>query len=442
MLGSTLIGFILTNSYYHLFAKSENDEKNAEIAREITDYIETTPDLDLEDYLSTLGNIGYQLYAVSESGYSRYIGGHFKSGDLPESTLEEVFNGEIYHGMRDFPNQSFMTGFFSNHLTNTVGVPFTYQGENYGLFLRPNIDLLFSDVHTILAGLIVTMAVLSLIAMLFFAKQLIRPITQLTDATKLISQEKYDLLLNISRRDEIGQLATSFNQMARQLSEIDRSRKEFISNVSHDFQSPLLTIQGYSELLKSPSLTEAERMDYASIIEAETKRLSILTKQLLLLSSLDQPSHRLSKSAFALDEQLKGLSRKYVWLIQDAGIEVYYKTASVKYFGDESLLETVWDNLFTNAIKYNKPNGSIEVELTEEDGNILVSFRDTGIGIKEEELPHLFERFYRADSSRTKEGTGLGLSIVKQIVGLHGGSIELSSQFGKGTAFLVRLPKQ
>src|SRR5690606_2748407 len=138
----------------------------------------------------------------------------------------------------------FMAGMFANELENTVGLPFQYKGESYGLFLRPNIALLVTEIHIIFAGMIISMAVISLLAMLLFAKRLIHPITQLTEATKQISQEKYDHLLEIDRRDEIGQLAESFNEMTKKLQENDQSRKEFISNVSHDFQSPLLNIQG------------------------------------------------------------------------------------------------------------------------------------------------------------------------------------------------------
>ena len=344
--------------------------------------------------------------------------------------------------MKGFPSQTFMHGMFANELENSVGIPFHYNGENYGLFLRPNIELLVTEVHIIFIGMIVSMGLINLLAMLVIAKKIIRPIAQLTEATKQISRERYDLLLEVNRKDEIGQLAKSFNTMTKQLQENDQSRKEFISNVSHDFQSPLLNIQGYTDLLKSPSITEEERLSYMSRIETEAKRLSLLTNQLLLLTSLDQSNRRIKRSLFSLDQQLKSLSQKYYWRLEELGIELFYKTTPVQFHGDASLLETVWDNLFTNALKYNKPNGSIHIELEHFRDYVTILFKDTGIGIKEDELPHVFDRFYRADASRSKEGTGLGLTIVNQIVGMHHGRIQISSVLGEGTEIRIMLPKR
>ncbi|WP_159881562.1 sensor histidine kinase [Paenibacillus puerhi] len=438
---STMVAFFMANMYYYQVTEELNDQKHVAIAQEITQYIETNKHVNLEHYLSTLGQVGYQFYVASESGYSQFFGSEFVVKDLPESTKLSVFSGNIYHGMIEFPSYIFMSGMFANELANTVGVPFKYEGESYGLFLRPNIELLVTEVHIIFAGMIVSMAAISLLAMLIVAKRLIRPITQLTEATKQISEGKYNHMLEIDRKDEIGQLAESFNEMTKQLQENDQSRKEFISNVSHDFQSPLLNIQGYADLLNAQTIREEERFAYSSVIQTEAKRLSVLTKQLLLLTSLDQSSRRLKWEFFSLDEQLKSLSQKYLWRIEERGIELYYKLSPVLYQGDRSLLETVWDNLFTNALKYNKPNGSIQIELEDCGPYVAIQFKDTGIGIREDELPHVFDRFYRADASRTKEGTGLGLTIVKQIVELHEGSIQVSSELGGGTHVAITLPK-
>ncbi|WP_418301778.1 ATP-binding protein [Lysinibacillus fusiformis] len=439
MIGSLCLGFLATNTYYHQVVKEKNDTKNVVIAQGIAQYIETAKPEDLNNYFMTLGEIGYQIYVTNgEEGH--FFGGKYRDKTLSESVVERVLNGEVYHGMRDFPKETFVTGFFANELINTIGVPFTYENQSYALFVRPDIRLLFSEVHTLLGGLMLVMIVLSLLAMLLFAKALIRPITKLTAATQQLAHEKFDTVLDIDRNDELGQLATSFNIMTEKLQENDRMRKEFISNVSHDFQSPLLNIQGYVDLLKNPLLKEKERQEYAAIIELETKRLSTLTKQLLLLTSLDQSTRIVKRERYQLDEQLKESVRKYRWQMEEAQLQITYKLEQVIFNGDAGLLQNVWDNLLTNAIKYNVEGGQIHLYLQQKPTSLAILVEDNGIGMTADQLAKVYDRFYRADTSRTKQGTGLGLAIVKQIVELHGGTVHIESTVNAGTKVYIDLP--
>src|SRR5699024_1076708 len=162
-----------------------------------------------------------------------------------------VLNGDVYHGMADLPKETFVTGLFADELANTVGVPFTFKDNDYALFLRPNIKMLFTEIHYLLGGLFIGMGVISLLAMLIVAKMLVNPITKLTTATKKVSREQFLVDLPTNRHDEIGELAQSFEKMTDELREADNMRKQFISNVSHDFQTPLLNIKGYTDLLKN-----------------------------------------------------------------------------------------------------------------------------------------------------------------------------------------------
>lgn len=443
MVISGLVAFLTVNTYYHQQLKGQNDEKNMTIARSVASFIESNEGFDLIAYLQTQSAVGYKLYVVNEQGEEAFYGEPFREKNLSWKVVEQVLNGEVYHGMRDLPSETFVTGFFANESANTVGVPFTYEGETYALFLRPDIKMLFTEVHYILGGMVLVMAVISLLSMLMVAKKLIDPITKLTLATQKVGEEQFSGTLDINSKDEIGQLANSFQRMTEKLGENDRIRKEFISDVSHDFQSPLLNIKGYAELLLDEELSEETRKGYANVIQSETERLSSLTKQLLLLTSLDQLSSPLVKKTFNLGEQLKETIRKYRWLLEEKEMSLSMDLDEVHFVGDPAFLEKVWENLVLNALKYTEAGGSIDIELTEQAHQVTVRVGDSGIGMDEIALGRIFDRFYRADDSRTQEtgGTGLGLSIVQQVVKLHGGTIDVASQKGEGTTFTVALPK-
>ena len=301
--------------------------------------------------------------------------------NLPTASVEQVLDGQLYHGMRDLKAETFMTGFFSDELANTVGIPFTYGGETYALFMRPDLKLLFTEVHFLLGGMVVVMAIVSLLSMLIVAKKLIEPITKLTAAAKRVGEEKFNGSLDINRRDEIGQLAQSFRRMTEKLSENDRIRKEFISDVSHDFQSPLLNIKGYANLLMDDELPEQERKNYAKVIQSETERLSSLTKQLLLLTSLDQLESPLKPVVFSLDAQIKEVIRKQRWLLEEKQMALVMELDEVLLKGDPAFLEKVWENLLSNALKYTKASGEIDIRLSDGTDDVKVAIRDNGAGI-------------------------------------------------------------
>jgi len=443
MLVSGLLAFLAMNTFYHQKLKGQNDEKNMNIAKSIGKFIEEEKNLDIEKYFETQAATGYKLYVVNESKQAALYGEEFRLNNLAIESVNKVLAGEVYHGMRDLPDETFVTGFFSDELENTVGVPFKYNGKNYALFLRPDVKMLFTEVHYLLGGMVLVMAIVSLIAMLIVAKEMIEPITKLTIATQKVGEEKFTGTLHINRRDEIGQLAKSFQRMTEKLGENDRIRKEFISDVSHDFQSPLLNIKGYSELLIESNLPEESQRNYANVIRSETERLSLLTKQLLLLTSLDQLSTPFERKEFRLDEQLKEIIRKSRWLLEEKELTLSMDIEEVQIIGDPAFLEKVWENLLSNALKYTDNGGIIEIELIDKDDYVEIIVQDNGIGIAEENLSRVFDRFYRADNSRTQQiaGTGLGLAIVQQVIKLHGGNVSVTSEKGKGTRFTVNLPK-
>ncbi|WP_431028836.1 ATP-binding protein [Lysinibacillus sp. LZ02] len=442
LLCSIGIGFILANMVYYTFTKEKIDAQQVETAEEVTRILLYMHEShhSMDEYLTSVGLLGYQLVIISEGGQYQYYGASFSDQEMPEEALTTVFDGEIYQGMQDFKSRFSMMAHFSNKLHNTVGIPFEMNGEKYGLFLRQDNKTLFSDFHMVLVGFVFTIAVVSIMGVVWMTRQLIRPITQLTEATKAVSNEDFDYALDITRKDELGQLAESFHSMQRQLADNDEARKAFISNVSHDFQSPLMNIQGYADLLQDEKVSDVERMEYSAIIDRESKHLSNLTKQLLLLTSLDQVAYPLKTKEVRIDEQLREVLRKYQWRLNEQEMELSYKLEETTAIVDEELLVNVWDNLLSNAIKYTDAGGTIFISCRRVGAMLEVVFKDTGVGMTAEACEQVFERFYRVDEARKKDGTGLGLAIVKQIISLHNGTIRVESVLGEGSTFTIIMP--
>ncbi len=444
LLSSMVIAFALANVVYFTFTKEKVDQQNVAVAEEIVSSIEQSHNYKeaVVGYLDTIAKLGYQIVLVDENGDKSFFGETFSDLSLSNKAVQTVLNGDVYHGMRTFSDRLMMSH-FSNKLENTVGAPLQMEGESYGLFLRPTNKMLFSDMHMVIAGFVITIAVVSILGVILMARKLIRPITQLKEATKAVANENYDFELRISRKDELGQLAQSFHIMQKQLAHNDEARKTFINNVSHDFQSPLMNIQGYAELLQSNQLNQEDYQEYAGIIDREARHLSSLTKQLLLLTSLDQASYPLKRRKVCIDQQLKEVIRKIQWLLEEKGIELSYQFDNCYIVADEELLLNVWENLLSNALKYTNEGGRIQIACRANQGYVEVIIRDTGIGIPKEYQEEIFERFYRVDEARKKkDGTGLGLAIVKEIVELHGGKISIESKPGEGSTFKVTLPQE
>lgn len=439
---SLVLGIVLTNVYYLSFTKQQTTEQNLERAEEIVSTLEQMHGdaTSLAPFLQSVANLGYQLVLDDGTGNLLSFGKPFSELALTDEASRVATEGSTYLG-EDSNLSFFMTSHFANRLTNTVGVPFEVDGEQYGLFLRPDLSLLSSDIHTLLLAFLVSIAVVNLAGMLWMAKQLTKPIGLLQQATEEVANDNYSHAIPTERSDEIGKLTESFNQMIERLRENDAARKTFITNVSHDLQSPLLNIQGYAEQMKQTLPIDSESVQHAKIIQQEALRLSVLAKQLLLLSSLDQPSYQLKKETYSLDSQLKRIVSHCRWRLEEKELELSFKLPPTLVTADQELLDTVWDNLLTNAIKYSHVGDSLSLAIHQDDSFVNVHIQDSGIGISAEDLPRITERFYRADPSRHEEGTGLGLAIVEEIIKRHGGTTTIESTLEEGTTVLVRLPK-
>ncbi|QUH25743.1 HAMP domain-containing sensor histidine kinase [Serpentinicella alkaliphila] len=268
----------------------------------------------------------------------------------------------------------------------------------------------------------------------------IKRILKLNSATKEVAKGNFDIQIENHSNDEIGQLTDNFNKMTRELRSIEYLRKDFITSVSHEFKTPLASIQGFAKLLQKGNLSEDEVKDYTNIIVEESARLSNLSSNILKLSKLENQVILEKRSKFSLDEQM----RKSILLLEHEwskkNIEFDIELDSVDYSGDEELLQQVWINIINNAIKFSNENGKIRLRLRERGTFIQVIVEDNGIGMKEETLNRIFEKFYQGDESHSHEGNGLGLPLVKRILDLCGGSIKVESGINEGSIFIVELP--
>lgn len=250
------------------------------------------------------------------------------------------------------------------------------------------------------------------------------------------------LLYPIPANPVVSELANSVNQMALELNQMEHMRQEFISNVSHEIQSPLTSIRGFAQALHDEHLSVEERDHYLAIIETESIRLSRMTDNMLKLASLEAEHVRVEPKSYRLDKQIRTLILAYEpqWTAKTLDIDVSLE--EVEVLADEDLLSQVWSNLLHNSIKFTPESGRVYVEAHRQGGTVECRITDTGIGIPEEAQAHIFERFYKADASRerSREGSGLGLAIAQKIVELHQGTIGVASQAGAGTTLIVSLP--
>ena len=270
----------------------------------------------------------------------------------------------------------------------------------------------------------------------------LRPFRELTNATQEIAAGNFDVRIKLKGPIEVEKLGESFNTMAKELGSIETLRSDFVSNVSHEFKTPIVSIKGFAKLLKKDTLSEESRKEYLDIIIKESERLSQLAGNVLLLSKLENQSFAEELEDFSLDEQIRRaiLVLEPVWKKKPIVFNV--ELEPVIYNASEELLQQVWINLFSNAVKFSNPGGEVAVALYKEDETITVKVSDTGIGMDAETAKHLFDKFYQGDQSHATEGNGLGLSLVKRIVDICGGSVQVESELGKGSTFFVTLPGQ
>ena len=245
--------------------------------------------------------------------------------------------------------------------------------------------------------------------------------------------------LNVEKGGPFKGVYSNFNRMSAELQGVQTLRKDFIDQFSHEFKTPIMSINGFATLLLEEKVSEEERRQYLSIIASESERLADLSSSTLLLAGLESQRFVLNKEPYALDEQIRQCVILMAPQWTKKALDLSAELDPVIYKGNADLMKQVWINLLSNAIKFTPEHGEISVCLKESGGTIAVAVSDTGKGMSSEETARAFEKYYQGDPSRSSKGLGLGLAIAKRIVELCDGRIEAHSSLGEGSVFTVYL---
>lgn len=283
--------------------------------------------------------------------------------------------------------------------------------------------------------------VIAVIATHFLSKMFFDPIKILREGMQKIADGNFDTRLETkSTSDEIQEVFAGFNMMAQELGSTEILQTDFVSNVSHEFKTPINAIEGYTMLLQSTENIDEVESEYIEKILFNTRRLSSLVSNILLLSKLENQSIQTGQERYSLDEQIREdiLALEAAWAPKN--IEFDVDLDSVVYLGNKNIMHHVWSNLLSNAIKFSSDGGTIKMRLQKKDRKVIFVLEDQGPGLSEEAQRHLFDKFYQADTSHKEEGNGLGLALVKNILSLCGGEISAENIVEGGCRFTVTLP--
>ena len=307
------------------------------------------------------------------------------------------------------------------------------------------IDEMIGIMNKVLALAAAVLLLLSGILAFFMSRNLTRPVNKLTAAAEDIEKGNLDSRVDIRSSDELGALGRTFNKMAERLQKTERLRKEIIENVSHELRTPLSIIKGYAETIRDVTGDNKTKRDgQLDIISQESDRLGVLVDDILDYSQIQSGLMELDVTAFDISEMIRDIIRKYEVVLGESGMRIIFSgAAAAAVKGDRVRIEQVLQNLIKNAINYSPEGKDIEIKVVDLDSRARVKVSDQGVGIPEDELEFIWDRYYRTKGIKKRKiyGSGLGLSIVKSILEAHGAAYSVESREGSGTTFWFELDK-
>lgn len=279
-----------------------------------------------------------------------------------------------------------------------------------------------------------------MIATRFILKRFLEPIKTLGEAMQKVADGDFSTRVETkSTSAEIQEIFSGFNIMTEELASTEILQTDFVSNVSHEFKTPINAIEGYTTLLQNTDNIDEIENEYIEKILFNAKRLSSLVSNILLLSKIENQSIQTNRVKFRLDEQIRETIVALEQRWTEKNIELNVELEETEYYGSEALTYYIWSNIIGNAVKFSPDCGTVKINLTKEHDNILFTVEDDGPGLSEEAKKHLFDKFYQGDSSHKQEGNGLGLALVKRIVTIIGGEVLAENTEDGGCRFTVIL---
>lgn len=324
--------------------------------------------------------------------------------------------------------------------------PIQCNGEKVGyVIMFQNTDSIRNMIsklkhHFILVGILTVLLTIGTIMIL--TRAITFPLIRMKQATEKLSKGDFSVRLHMKGGDELAELGNAIQTLARDLEYLKKERNEFLASISHELRTPLTYVKGYAEVAKRPEIDETNRRKYLTIIYEEAENMEKLVKDLFELAKIDQHTFHIEKEETSLYPFLEKICDKMTPAFLEKNVQLMLKCDQhIDVHIDRKRFGQVMMNLLDNALKHSKPQSNVWVEGKKINQKIVLTVTDQGTGIPVEDLPHIFDRLYRVDKSRSRStgGTGLGLSIVKEIVEAHGGSISVESELHKGTKIIITL---
>lgn len=327
-----------------------------------------------------------------------------------------------------------------------IGMPLKYNDQISGVILlftpMTELNQISKEVLTTMIAIIVISVLLCAFAILRSSIRISEPIVQISNYARDIGKGKEVPDVEIKSKDEIGELAKSFNEMKKEILVAEQMRREIVANVSHELRTPLTSIIGFIKGILDGVIKAEDEEKYLTIAYNEANRLKDLTKEIVEVAKLESGNTKLNKTEFSLNELCEDVTVELENMVSEKGLKLIYesKADNIQINADKAKISQILINIINNSYKFTE-KGQIKLTINKENNNAIIIIEDTGIGIKKDKLAYLFNKFYTAnDYGDATSGAGLGLNIVKNIVEMHNGKISIDSEINKGTKTTVVIP--